>query len=329
MKRVVSGIRATGQLHIGHLVGALQNYLKLQEEYQSFFFIADLHALTTNYEHTEMLKGNRVEVMLDMLSVGLDPQKCTLFVQSEVPEHTYLHLLLSMIVPIPWVERNPTVKEMIRDLNLKENASYGLLGYPILMTTDIIIYKAHYVPVGKDQLPHLEISREIVRRFNGLYGELFVEPQAMLTEFPYLPGVDGRKMSKSLDNDIKIADSEEQTTKKIMSAVTDPQKVRLHDIGHPDICTVFTYQKVFNKEESEEIKKDCKSGALGCVACKKRLAAKLNDSLKDIRAKRMELNNNIHGVEETFTEGSKKARSIATKTLEEAMSLMKIDGKSS
>jgi len=329
MKRVVSGIRATGQLHIGHLVGALQNYLKLQEEYQSFFFIADLHALTTNYEHTEMLKGNRVEVMLDMLSVGLDPQKCTLFVQSEVPEHTYLHLLLSMIVPIPWVERNPTVKEMIRDLNLKENASYGLLGYPILMTTDIIIYKAHYVPVGKDQLPHLEISREIVRRFNGLYGELFVEPQAMLTEFPYLPGVDGRKMSKSLDNDIKIADSQEQTTKKIMSAVTDPQKVRLHDIGHPDICTVFTYQKVFNKEESEEIKKDCKSGALGCVACKKRLAAKLNDSLKDIRAKRMELNNNIHGVEETFTEGSKKARSIATKTLEEAMSLMKIDGKSS
>jgi len=329
MKRVVSGIRATGQLHIGHLVGALQNYLKLQEEYQSFFFIADLHALTTNYEHTEMLKGNRVEVMLDMLSVGLDPQKCTLFVQSEVPEHTYLHLLLSMIVPIPWVERNPTVKEMIRDLNLKENASYGLLGYPILMTTDIIIYKAHYVPVGKDQLPHLEISREIVRRFNGLYGELFVEPQAMLTEFPYLPGVDGRKMSKSLDNDIKIADSQEQTTKKIVSAVTDPQKVRLRDIGHPDICTVFTYQKVFNKEESEEIKKDCKSGALGCVACKKRLAAKLNDSLKDIRAKRMELNNNIQEVEETFTEGSKKARSIATKTLEEAMSLMKIDGKSS
>lgn len=329
MKRVVSGIRATGQLHIGHLVGALQNYLKLQEKYQSFFFIADLHALTTNYEHTEMLKGNRVEVMLDMLSVGLDPQKCTLFMQSEVPEHTYLHLLLSMIVPIPWVERNPTVKEMIRDLNLKENASYGLLGYPILMTTDIILYKAHYVPVGKDQLPHLEISREIVRRFNGLYGELFVEPRAMLTEFPYLPGVDGRKMSKSLDNDIKIADSEEETTKKIMSAVTDPQKVRLHDKGHPDICTVFTYQKVFNKEESEEIKKDCKSGALGCVACKKRLAAKLNDSLKDIRAKRMELNNNIKNVEETFTEGSKKARSIATKTLEEAMSLMKIDGKSS
>ena len=329
MKRVVSGIRATGQLHIGHLVGALQNYLKLQEEYQSFFFIADLHALTTNYEHTETLKGNRVEVMLDMLSVGLDPQKCTLFVQSEVPEHTYLHLLLSMIVPIPWVERNPTVKEMIRDLNLKENASYGLLGYPILMTTDIIIYKAHYVPVGKDQLPHLEISREIVRRFNGLYGELFVEPQAMLTEFPYLPGVDGRKMSKSLDNDIKIADSEEETTKKIMSAVTDPEKIRLHDIGHPDICTVFTYQKVFNKEDAEEIKKDCKSGALGCVACKKRLAAKLNNSLKDIRAKRMELNNNIHGVEEIFTEGSKKARSIATKTLEEAMSLMKIDGKSS
>jgi tryptophanyl-tRNA synthetase len=327
MKRVVSGIRPTGKLHIGHLVGVLQNYLNLQEKYDSLFFVADLHALTTNYEHTEMLKSNRVEVMLDMLSVGLDPHKCTLFVQSEVPEHTYLHLLLSMIVPIPWVERNPTVKEMIRDLNLKENASYGLLGYPILMTTDIIIYKAHYVPVGKDQLPHLEISREIVRRFNGLYGELFIEPQALLTEFPSVPGFDGRRMSKSLNNDIKIADSEEETTKKIMSAVTDPEKIRLHDIGHPDICTVYAYQKIFNKEEALEIKKDCESGALGCVACKKRLAEKLNGSLKDIRAKRKELNNNTHGVEEIFAEGSKKARNIASKTLEEAMDLMKINGK--
>jgi len=327
MKRVVSGIRATGQLHIGHLVGALQNYLSLQEKYESFFFIADLHALTTNYEHTEILKTNRLEVMLDMLSVGLDPQKCTLFVQSKVPEHAYLHLLLSMIVPIPWVERNPTVKEMIRDLNLKENASYGLLGYPILMTTDIIIYKAHFVPVGKDQLPHLEISREIVRRFNSLYGEIFVEPQALLTEFPYLPGVDGRKMSKSLNNDIKIADSEEETTKKVMSAVTDPQKIKLHDKGHPNICTVFTYQKIFNKEELEEIKKDCKSGKLGCVECKKRLAAKLNSSLKEIRVKRIKLKNNIKSVEETFAEGSRKARKIASRTLEEAIGFMKIDGK--
>jgi tryptophanyl-tRNA synthetase len=327
MKRVVSGIRPTGQLHIGHLVGVLENYRNLQEKYESFFFIADLHALTTNYEHTETLKSYRNEVMLDMLSVGLDPEKCTLFVQSEVPEHTYLHLLLSMIVPTPWVERNPTVKEMIRDLNLKENASYGLLGYPILMTTDIIIYKAHFVPVGKDQLPHLEISREIVRRFNGLYGDLFIEPQALLTEFPYVPGVDGKKMSKSLDNDIKIADSEEETTRKIMSAVTDPQKVKLHDIGHPNICTVFTYHKIFNREESEEIKKECKSGELGCVACKKRLAAKLNELLKDARQKRMELKNNISHVEEIFNEGSKKARKIASETLNETLKVMKVDGK--
>lgn len=329
MKRVVSGIRPTGKLHIGHLVGVLQNYLNLQEKYDSLFFVADLHALTTNYEDTEMLKTNKLEVMLDMLSVGLDPHKCTLFVQSEVSEHTYLYLLLSMIVPIPWVERNPTVKEMIRDLNLKENASYGLLGYPILMTTDIIIYKAHFVPVGKDQLPHLEISREIVRRFNSLYGELFIEPQALLTEFPSVPGFDGRRMSKSLNNDIKIADSEEETTKKIMSAITDPEKIRLHDKGHPDICTIFTYHKIFNKGESLEIKKDCKSGKLGCVECKKKLAAKLNSYLKGIRTRRIELGNNIKDVEETFTEGSREAKKIASKTLEEAISLMRIDGKSS
>ncbi len=324
MERVVSGIRATGQLHIGHLVGVLQNYLKLQEEYQSFFFIADLHALTTNYEHTEILKGNRVEVMLDMLSVGLDPQKCTLFVQSEVPEHTYLHLLLSMIVPLPWVERNTTVKEMIRDLDLKENASYGLLGYPILMTTDIIIYKAHYVPVGKDQLPHLEIAREIVRRFNGLYGELFVEPHALLTEFPNVPGVDGRKMSKSLDNDIKIADSEELTKIRIMSAVTDPEKVRLHDKGHPSVCTVFKYHLIFNRSEVDAIKSDCEDGEIGCVACKKQLAEKVNERMRPIREKRERLSHEKDKVIDIFDEGSKKARKIAGQTLEKALNLMKL-----
>ncbi len=325
MKRVLSGMRSTGKLHIGHLFGALSNYVKLQEQYDSYYFIADLHALTTEYAHTEEIKRNRIEVMLDWLASGIDPEKSTLFIQSKVPEHAYLTLLLSMIVPTPWVERNTTVKEMIRDLDLKENVSYGLLGYPILMTSDIIIYKADYVPVGKDQVHHLEIAREIVRRFNGLYGNLFPEPQALLTEFPSLPGVNGIKMSKSLNNDIKIADTEEETTKKIMSAITDPAKIRLHDKGHPAICTIFKYHRVFNKKEVPEIKQDCESGQLGCVACKKQCAAKLNELLKGIREKRKSLENNEQEIIEIFEEGSRKAKKVASETLKETLSMMKID----
>ncbi len=324
MDIVVAGMRTTGQLHIGHLAGALENFRRLQDSYQSYFFLADLHVLTTHYENTEDIAANRVEVMLDWLSVGLDPQKAVLFIQSRVPEHTYLHLLLSMIVPIPWVERNTTVKDMIRDLELKETASYGLLGYPILQTADIILYKAKYVPVGKDQLPHLEIAREVVRRFNFLYGELFVEPQALLTEFPNVPGVDGKKMSKSLNNDIKIASSEEDTTRKVMSAITDPQKLRKGDKGRPDICTIFTYHRIFNSEESGEIREGCQNGTLGCVECKKRFAEKLNTSLKPIRERRKQLQENSRKVIEVFEEGSRKAQTVARKTLDEALELMHI-----
>ncbi len=325
MNRILSGMRPTGKLHIGHLYGALSNYVKLQKKYDSYYFIADLHVLTTNYEHTETIRRNRVEVMLDWLASGIDPEKSVLFIQSKVPEHTYLTLLLSMIVPLPWVERNTTVKEMIRDLNLREKASYGLLGYPILMASDIIIYKANYVPVGKDQVHHLEITREIVRRFNNLYGNLFPEPQALLTEFPSIPGLDGKKMSKSLNNDIKIADTEEETTRKVMSAITDPAKVHLGDIGHPEICTIFKYHKIFNKEEAPQIEKDCKSGKLGCVSCKKRLAEKLNASLKEIRNRRKSLAGREKEITEIFEEGSKKAQKVASETLKQVMYLMKID----
>jgi tryptophanyl-tRNA synthetase (EC 6.1.1.2) len=324
MDVVVTGMRSTGELHIGHLVGVIDNLKKLQETYRSYFFIADLHVLTTNYEHTEDFKKNRIAVMLDWLSAGVDPNKATLFIQSKVPAHTYLHLLLSMIVPISWLERNPTVKEMIRDLDLKENASYGLLGYPVLMASDIILYKAKYVPVGKDQLPHLEMTREMVRRFNYLYGELFVEPQALLTEFPYVPGIDGKKMSKSLENDIKIADTEENTTKKIMNAVTDPEKIRLHDKGHPEVCNVFTYHKIFNKEEVNDIERDCRAGNIGCVACKRNLANKLNAYLRPIREKREELKKEIDKVEDIFVEGSKKASEVANATLDEALTKMNL-----
>ncbi|BAL80616.1 tryptophan--tRNA ligase [Caldisericum exile] len=324
MDVVVTGMRSTGELHIGHLVGVIDNLKKLQETYKSYFFIADLHVLTTNYEHTEDFKKNRVSVMLDWLASGVDPNKATLFIQSKVPAHTYLHLLLSMIVPVSWLERNPTVKEMIRDLDLKENASYGLLGYPVLMASDIILYKAKYVPVGKDQLPHLEMTREMVRRFNYLYGELFVEPQALLTEFPYVPGIDGKKMSKSLENDIKISDTEEDTTKKIMKAVTDPQKIKLHDKGHPEVCNVFTYHKIFNKEEVNDIERECRSGELGCVACKRNLANKLNEYLRPIREKREQLKNEIDKVEDIFEEGSKAASLVANATLEEALTKMNL-----
>ncbi len=325
MDRVLSGMRPTGKLHIGHLYGALANYVKLQDKYDSFFFVADLHALTTKYEHTELIKRNRIEVMLDWLASGIDPEKSTLFVQSRVPEHAYLHLLLSMIVPVPWVERNTTVKDMIRDLELKENASYGLLGYPILMTSDIILYKANYVPVGKDQVHHLEIAREIVRRFNRFYGDLFPEPQPLLTEFPSIPGTDGRKMSKSLDNDIKIADSEEDTRKKVMTAITDPQKIRKNDPGHPGICTVFKLHKIFSKNETEQIEKDCCKGSIGCVACKKHLAENMNKMLAPIREKRKMFAEKEKDIIEIFEEGSKKARSVASETLQETLEHMKID----
>lgn len=324
MDIVVTGMRSTGELHIGHLVGVIDNLKKLQDSYKSYFFIADLHVLTTNYERTEDFKKNRIAVMLDWLASGIDPNKATLFIQSKVPAHTYLHLLLSMIVPISWLERNPTVKEMIRDLDLKENASYGLIGYPVLMASDIILYKAKYVPVGKDQLPHLEMTREMVRRFNYLYGELFVEPQALLTEFPNVPGIDGKKMSKSLENDIKISDTEEDTAKKIMKAVTDPQKVKLHDKGHPEVCNVFTYHKIFNKNEAVDIERDCRSGALGCVACKRHLANKLNEYLRPIREKREVLKKELDKVEDIFEEGSKSASLVANATLDEALTKMNL-----
>lgn len=324
MDVVVTGMRSTGELHIGHLVGVIDNLKKLQETYKSYFFIADLHVLTTGYEDVSNFRKNKQDIMLDWLAAGIDPDKATLFIQSKVKAHAYLSLLLSMIVPLPWLERNPTVKEMVRDLDLKDNATYGLLGYPVLMAADIMLYKAKYVPVGKDQLPHLEITREIVRRFNFLYGDLFIEPQALLTEFPDVPGIDGKKMSKSLQNDIKISSSEEDTTKQVMRAITDPQKIKLHDKGHPEVCNVFTYHKIFNQEEVAQIEIDCRNGELGCVACKKRLAEKLNAYLRPIREKREVLKKEIDKVEDIFEEGSKKASVVADATLDEALSKMNL-----
>jgi tryptophanyl-tRNA synthetase len=286
--RILSGMKPTGILHLGNYEGALRNFVRLQEEYEAFYFVADWHALTTHFDKTQEIQHDIRQVAIDFVAAGLDPEKCTIFVQSDVKEHAELHLLLSMITPVPWLERVPTYKEKQVQLQL-ESASYGLLGYPVLQAADILIYKANAVPVGRDQLPHLELSREICRRFNNFYGNIFPEPEAILTEYPVLPGTDGRKMSKSYDNAIYLADSAEDTTKKIKTMFTDPEKIYKADPGHPDTCPVFALHKVYNKEETDKIDTECRAGSLGCVACKMRLAEKLNEALAPVREKRAEL----------------------------------------
>lgn len=322
--RILSGHRPTGKLHIGNLKGALENWVRLQEEYECFFEIAIWHALTTEYENTQMVKDSIREVVTDWLAVGLDPAKSTLFVQSDVPEHAELHLLLSMIVPVSWLERNPTLKEQIRDLNLEGKINYGHLGYPVLQAADIIIYKANAVPVGEDQLAHVELTREIVRRFNGLYGNVFPEPKALVTQFSKVPGLDGKKMSKSLGNAIMLSDSPQEIEGRVKQAFTDPSKIYRGDAGHPDKCLVFEYSKIFGSPDLAEIEKDCKSGTLGCVDCKAAAARLISDYLAPIREKRRELEQKKGYVEEVLKEGSEKARKVAKETMAAVRKAMKI-----
>ncbi len=318
IKRVLSGMRPTGKIHLGNYLGALKPWLELQERAESFFFIADWHAITTSYHDTKNLAQNTLEIMADWLACGLDPGKSTLFVQSWVKEHAELHLLLSMITPVRWLERNPTYKEMMENLKDRELATYGFLGYPVLQTADIVLYDADTVPVGIDQLPHLELSREIVRRFNRFFGGLLVEPRPYLSEAPKLPGLDGRKMSKSYGNCIYLSDSKEEVEKKVRSMVTDPARVRKTDPGHPEVCTVFAYHKIFTEgEKVKEIEEACRKGEIGCVQCKKLLAQRLNSFLEPIREKRVELLSNKNSLIEVFREGSRRAREIALNKMEE------------
>jgi len=314
-KRILSGMRPTGRLHLGHFAGALENWVQLQDEYENFHMVANWHVLTTSYENTGSVRQNILDMAIDWLCAGIDPDKSLIFVQSDVPEHAELHLLFSMLVTSARLERNPTLKEVIRDLHLGENISYGLLGYPVLQAADILIYRADAVPVGEDQAPHIELTREIARKFNNLYGEIFPEPVALLTPFSRLPGTDGNRMSKSVGNTILFADEPDQIQKKIMSTITDPKKIHLGDPGRPEICTVFTYHKKFNPGETEQIEKDCRCGKLGCVADKKRLAEKVTDFLAPFREKRRQLEENITQVEEILQEGSRRARTIAQETM--------------
>ncbi len=393
--RIVSGMRPTGKLHLGHYFGVIRNWVELQREHQTFFFIADWHALTTAYKRTSDLQRNIREVMIDWLALGLDPERGYLFIQSKVKEHAELHLLFSMITPKSWLEWNPTYKDMkfnllrlqdvalqfrgglrdvvrefmnmipyrvedferleerllddlsdtfiaalfegelepelLKELNVSrrdfyDTDTYGFLGYPVLQAADILIYKGEGVPVGEDQLPHVELTREIARRFNNLYGDVFPEPSALLTETPKVPGTDGRKMSKSYNNAIFFADTKEEVERKVMGMFTDPQKLRRNDPGRPNICAVFTYHRLFtgDREKVDQIERDCRAGKLGCVECKRMVIESLEGFLSPFRERRDEVKKDLRKVEEIFQEGSLRARNFALETMEEVRSAMNL-----
>lgn len=325
-KRIVSGMRPTGKLHLGHYHGVLSNWLKLQEEYDCFFFAADWHSLTTEYDNTSAIKGNTRDMVLDWLAFGINPDKSTIFEQSLVPQHAELNLILSMITPVSWLERNPTYKEMQENLAAKDLQTFGFLGYPVLMCADIIVYKAARVPVGHDQLPHLEITREIARRFNFIYQcEVFPEPEALLTETPKVLGLDGRKMSKSYGNAIFLSETAEETRKKLMSMVTDTQRPRRSDPGEPDRCVAFTLHSLYVPEEKRtEIVSSCRGAQIGCVECKKILAEYVVETLAPLRARRDELAGQPGLVEDILAEGSRKAAEQAAKTMKDVREAIKL-----
>ncbi|MCD6453232.1 MAG: tryptophan--tRNA ligase [Dehalococcoidales bacterium] len=314
-RRVFSGARPTGNQHLGNYLGAIQNYVKLQDEYQAIYCIVDIHALIS-LEDTGLLQGNIHNMTLDWLAAGLDPEKSILFVQSHVPEVMELHTLLSMVTPLSWLLRVPTFKEKVKVQ--PQNVNYGLVGYPVLMTADIVLYKAELVPVGEDQLPHLELAREIVRRFNNIFGDTFPEPQAKLTSLPLVLGLDGKeKMSKQLGNDIELALSEEETVARIMTAVTDPARRYRNDPGHPEICNIFRLHKYFNPSGTDDLANQCRSAKIGCVDCKQLLAGEINSTLRPFRQRRAELADNPKYVTEVLADGAERARRIARETLGE------------
>jgi tryptophanyl-tRNA synthetase len=320
-RRIVSGMRPTGKLHLGHLMGAIESWRQLQDAYDCFYMIADWHALTTSYRQPHEIRGHIREVVLDYLAGGVDPSRCTFYVQSDVPEIAELHLLLSMTMPVSWLERTPTYKDQIANLG-GDIATYGFLGYPVLMTADIIIFKADVVPVGLDQVPHLELCREIVRRFNTLYGPVFPEPQPHLTRFAAVPGLDGRKMSKSYDNSLLLSDEADAIRQKMRSALTDPGKVYRGEPGRPEICTVYYYHKVFNASQEGEIGAACRAGSLGCVDCKKSAAERVVEALAPLQERRRALAEDSEGLDALLAQGAVRAREVAAQTLDQARSTM-------
>ena len=322
-KRILSGMRPTGKLHIGHYVGALENWINLQKDYESFHLIADYHVLTTNLS-TEDIYNNSIEMVIDWLAAGLDPKLSPIFRQSQIKEHTELFLIFSMLITKARLERNPTLKEQVRDLNI-ENVIYGHLGYPVLQAADILLYKGELVPVGEDQVPHVEITREIARKFNQQYKNVFPEPEPKLTRFSRLSGLDGNaKMSKSLNNTILLSDTAEVVQSKLRKAVTDPQKIRKNDPGRPEICLVFTYHNKFNVEEFNEIESGCRAGSLGCVECKLKCASKISTFLQPILEKRNYYENHLEEVKNILYDGESKAKFVAKETMNQVHEAMKL-----
>ena len=316
-KAVLSGMRPTGRLHLGHY-SVLENWAALQEQYDAYFFIADYHALTTAFDNSSSIAQNVYDMTLDWLAAGLDPEKSAIFVQSDVRELADMHILFSMITPLSWLERVPTYKDQVNQFanGGKDIMTYGFLGYPLLMAADILLYRAFGVPVGEDQLPHIEFCRELARRFNYLYKkQVFPEPQALLSKIKQLPGLDGRKMSKSYDNYIILGADQKEIEQRVRQMVTDPARIRKDDLGHPEVCMVYTYHKIYNPEEQAEIKREREKGGIGRVACKKRLAAKLNEYMEPIRERREHFAGKPQQVQEILQDGQQKASRKAAETL--------------
>ena len=321
-KIILSGMRPTGKLHLGHLTGALENWVAMQGEYQNYHLIADYHALTTNPD-TSQIYHNSIDMLVDWLAAGIDPAQSPMFRQSQIKEHSELHLLFSMLITTSRLERNPTLKEQVRDLAM-DSVVYGHLGYPVLQAADILLYKGDVVPVGEDQLPHIEITRELARRFNAQYAPVFPEPEGKITKFARLPGLDGKRMSKSIGNTILLSDSADAIMKKLKTAVTDPQKVRKGDPGHPDICLIFAYHNKFNPGEIPEIRANCERGTLGCFDCKMNCARKIIDTLAPSYEKRLFYETHMDDVKNILADGEQRAKTIAMKTMAEVHEAMKL-----
>ncbi|MFZ5597670.1 MAG: tryptophan--tRNA ligase [Bacillota bacterium] len=325
MERILSGMRPTGRLHIGHL-SVLENWRELQKSYSCYFFVADWHALTTSFDNTEDIRKNTREIVADWLAVGLDPEKSVIFRQSDVKEHAELHLLFSMITPISWLERVPTYKDQVQQFREqgKDIMMYGFLGYPLLQAADILMYRAGAVPVGEDQLPHVELCREVARRFNHMYSPVFPEPKALLSKEKFIPGVDNRKMSKSYGNDISIFEDPSGLKKKVNSMITDPRRIRKDDPGHPEVCVVHKYHSIYSPGGIAELERQCRSGAIGCVACKRDLHSRLDEILLPLREKRMEIVSRKNYIEEVLSDGAERAGKAAAETMGMVREAMKI-----
>ena len=324
-QRILSGMRPTGKLHLGHLVGALDNWVRLQDQYDCFYCIVDWHALTTHYDDTSDIEANIIDNATDWLAAGLDPKRSTIFVQSKIVEHAELHLLLSMVTPLGWLERVPTYKEQMEQITGPDLHTYGFLGYPLLQSADIMVYKGNAVPVGEDQVAHIELTREVVRRFNHFYGPIFPEPQALLTKASRLPGTDGRKMSKSYNNAIALSDRPETIRQTVKTMVTDPARVRRQDPGNPDVCPVGDYHKVFSDQETLAwVDQGCRTAGIGCIECKMKLFDNLQQRLEPLTARRRELEQHPGDVHDILNDGARRAKDVAAETMAEVRRAVKI-----